>query len=316
MHNNQKVLRRQKRGPGVTAGGSITYGVRVLVPWLEQEPTAAVYVKVRVRMLYLFLSIAALYGVASLAASRLVYEPVRYPNGWWEMQPELGARDVWLRTRDGVTLHGWFVDSPGSRAVALYLHGNGDNLSVRPGHLREMAAAGTGVFIIDYRGFGRSEGWPTERGLYRDADAAYDYLIASGYEPGQIVIYGESLGSAVAADLAARRPGAALILECPITSVTDMARRTVPVLGPLFVRGFDARRKIRRVRVPVLIMHGDDDRRVPYAIGRSLFEAANEPKQFWTVEGARHQNIVEVAGTRYRERLQGFYEDIGLLSRV
>ena len=179
-----------------------------------------------------------------------------------------------------------------------------------------MAGAGSSVLIVDYRGFGRSEGRPTERGLYRDADAAYEYLIRQGYPPEQIVLHGESLGSAVAVDLAARRLCAGLILECPITSVSDMAAKVVPVVGPLFVRGFNARRKIANVNVPVLIIHGDDDRLVPYAMGRALFEAANQPKSFWTVEGARHQNIVEVAGPLYRERLQAFYESIGLESRV
>jgi pimeloyl-ACP methyl ester carboxylesterase len=266
-------------------------------------------------VLSLVLSIGALYGIAYLIANRFVYQPVRYPNGWWDMQAELGARDVWLRASDGIKLHAWMIESPGNRPVTLYLHGNGDNLSLRPGHLREISAAGTSVLILDYRGFGRSEGRPTERGLYRDAEAAYDYLTGR-YRPEQIVVHGESLGSAVAVHLAARRPCAAVVLECPITSVTEMAARTVPVLGPLFVRGFDARRKIAGVHVPMLIIHGDDDRRVPYAIGRSLYEAANEPKQFWTVEGARHQNIVEVAGPRFRARLQEFYDSLGLLSRV
>lgn len=259
---------------------------------------------------------ALLYGAISLAASRFVYQPSRYPEGWWHTQGDLGARDVWLRTRDGLRLHGWWVQAPDSRVVTLYLHGNADNVSCRPGHLLAMAGAGSSVLIVDYRGFGRSEGRPTERGLYRDADAAYEYLIRQGYPPEQIVLHGESLGSAVAVDLAARRLCAGLILECPITSVSDMAAKVVPVVGPLFVRGFNARRKIANVNVPVLIIHGDDDRLVPYAMGRALFEAANQPKSFWTVEGARHQNIVEVAGPLYRERLQAFYESIGLESRV
>jgi alpha-beta hydrolase superfamily lysophospholipase len=193
-------------------------------------------------------SAVILYGVISLVASRLVYQPSRYPDDWWNTQAELGARDVWRRARDGVRLHAWWVEAPGSRLATLYLHGNADNISRRPGHLREMVAAGSSVLILDYRGFGRSQGRPTERGLYRDADAACDYLACQGYPPGRIVLHGESLGSAVAVDLAARRPCAGLILECPITSVSDMAARTVPVFGPLFVSGSNARRKIGRVR--------------------------------------------------------------------
>jgi len=259
----------------------------------------------------IFLLIAALvYGAIYLVANRFVYQPSRYPKGWWHMQAELGAQDVWLRAGDGVRLHAWWLEAPDSPWITLYLHGNGDNLSIRPGHLRAMVAAGSSVLILDYRGFGRSAGWPTERGLYRDAEAGYDSLISRGYRPEQIVLLGESLGAAVAVDLAARRACAGLILECPITSASDMAGKIVPVLGPLFVHGFNARGKIARVHAPVLIIHGDADRMVPYAMGRALFAAAREPKSFWTVEGARHLNIVSVAGPRYRERLRAFYESV------
>jgi fermentation-respiration switch protein FrsA (DUF1100 family) len=263
-----------------------------------------------VLILIVLLIAALLYGGIRLVVRHITYQPNRYPDGWWDMQAELGARDVWLRARDGPRLHAWWLAVPGGSLVTLYLHGNGGNVSCRPGHLREMTAAGASVLIPDYRGYGRSGGRPSERGLYRDADAGYDYLISQGYEPGQIVLHGESLGSAVAVDLAARRPCAGLVLECPFTSAADMAGRVVPLLGPLFVRGFDARRKIGRVRVPVLIIHGDDDRTVPYAMAQALLAAANEPKSLWTVEGARHLTIVEVGGPRYRARLQMFYESI------
>lgn len=260
--------------------------------------------------------LALLYSAIYLAANRLQYHPARYPKGWWDLQAELGARDVWLRTRDGVSLHAWWIETPGSRLATLYLHGNNGNVASRPGHLREITGAGSSVLIVDYRGYGRNRGWPTERGLYRDSDAGYDYLITQGYAPAQIVVLGESLGSAVAVDLASRRPCAALILECAFTSAADMAARTVPVLGPLFVRGFNSKRKIGAVRAPVLFIHGDLDPVVPCAMGRTLFEAANEPKSFWTVEGARHKTIVQVGGPRYRARLQAFFESLGLESRV
>jgi hypothetical protein len=256
------------------------------------------------------------YGAIRFVAGLIIFQPTRYPDGWWDTQTKLGARDVWLNASDGVRLHAWWLEAPGSRIATLYLHGNGGNLAYRPGHLREIVASGSSVLILDYRGYGRRSGRPTERGLYRDADAAYDYLIGQGYRSEQIVLHGESLGSAVAVDLAARRPCAGVILECPFPSIAYMAGRIVPLLGPLFVRGFDTRRKIAQVHAPVLIIHGDDDRRVPYTAGRELFEAAHEPKSFWVVEGARHLTIVEVGGARYRTRLQSFYESIGLGSRV
>jgi hypothetical protein len=253
---------------------------------------------------------ALIYGAIYFIVSRLIYRPIRYPGGRWYTQAESGARDVWVRTSDGLRLHAWWVEAPGSHLVTLYLHGNGGNVARRPGHLREITAAGSSVLILDYRGFGKSPGRPTEHGLYRDADAGYDHLIGMGYEPRQIVALGESLGSAVAVDLASRRPCAGLILECPFTSLSAMAGIVVPLAGRLFASGFNTRRKIAGVHVPLLIVHGDRDATVPYAMGRAVFEAANEPKSFWTVEGATHVDIVEVAGPLYRARLQAFYESI------
>jgi fermentation-respiration switch protein FrsA (DUF1100 family) len=254
------------------------------------------------------LGIAALaYGAIYFAVSRVIYQPTRYPGGWWHTQTDLGARDVWLLTADGLRLHAWFVEAPGSPLATLYLHGNGGNLANRPGHLREMAAAGSSVLIPDYRGYGKNPGRSTERGLYRDADAAYNHLIAIGYPPSRIVVYGESLGAAVAADVAGRHPCAGLILECPFTSFSAMAGRFVPLIGRLFASGFNTRRKVAAVHAPVLIIHGDRDRTVPYAMGRAVFDAANEPKSFCTVEGASHKTIVETAGPLYRARLRAFY---------
>lgn len=258
-----------------------------------------------------FLVLAALlYAAIYYIVSRIVYQPTRYPGGWWHTQAETGAQDVWLRARDGVRLHAWWKESPGSRLATLYFHGNGGNLAHRPGHLRELAAAGSSVLILDYRGYGKSEGRPTERGLYRDADAAYDYLIGQGYTPDRIIVLGESLGSAVATDLARRRPCAGLILECPFTSFSAMAGTVVPVVGRLFASGFNVRRKIADVHVPLLVIHGDHDRTVPYGMGRAVFEAGNQPKSFWTVEGATHVDLVEAAGPEYRARLQAFYEKV------
>jgi uncharacterized protein len=255
---------------------------------------------------------ALVYGAVYFIVSRLVYQPTRYPGGWWHTQAASGARDVWLRTRDGVRLNAWWVEAPGSHLATLYLHGNGGNLAHRPGHLREMTAAGSSVLILDYRGYGKSGGRPTERGLYRDADAAYDHLIGMGYLSGQIVVLGESLGSAVAVDLVSRRPCAGLILECPFTSLSAMAGKIVPVAGRWFAGGFNTRRKLALVHAPLLIIHGDLDTTVPYSMGQTLFEVANQPKSFWTVEGATHVDIVEAAGPLYRARLREFFESLYL----
>ncbi|HUE04858.1 MAG TPA: alpha/beta hydrolase [Bryobacteraceae bacterium] len=253
---------------------------------------------------------AILYGAIYYVVNRLIFQPTRYPGGWWHGQTDLGAQDVWLQTRDGVRLHAWWVEAPGSRVATLFFHGNAANLAHSPGHLREIRAAGSSVLIVDYRGYGKSGGRPTERGLYRDADAAYDHLTGIGYGPGQIVAHGESMGAAVAADLASRRACVGLILECPFTSYADMAGTVVPLVGRVFASGFATRRKIARVHVPLLVIHGDRDGTVPYGMGRAVFDGANEPKSFWTAEGATHIDIVEIAGPLYRARLRAFYEDL------
>ncbi len=248
------------------------------------------------------------YAAMYFAATRAIYHPLRYPEGLWHAQAEVPAQDVWLRTRDGVRLHAWWVDPPGARAATLFLHGNGGNLTHRIPHMREVAAAGSAVLVIDYRGYGRSEGFPTERGLYSDADAGYDHLQALGRP---IVIHGESLGAAVAIDLAARRPCAALVLEAPFTSARAVAGRIMPVLGPALVSGYDSTRKIQRIRAPLLVIHGDRDSVVPIELGRALFESAPESKTFWTVPGADHNNLLETAGRSFGERLREIYESIG-----
>jgi fermentation-respiration switch protein FrsA (DUF1100 family) len=166
--------------------------------------------------------------VLYMIANRAIYYPEKYPLGDWEQQSVFHAEDVWLRARDGVKIHGWMVKRPEAKLVTLFLHGNAGNITHRWRHLREIE---TSLLLIDYRGYGKSEGRPTEKGLYADADAAYEYLIAQGFAPNRIVLHGESLGTGVAVDLAARRPCAGVILEAPYTSIGAVAGTIVPVLG-------------------------------------------------------------------------------------
>lgn len=126
-----------------------------------------------------------------------------------------------------------------------------------------------------------------------------------------MVAHGESLGTAVAVDLAAKRSCAGVVLEAPFTSARAMAGRVLPVIGPLLIFSYDSRKRIQRVRAPLLVMHGDRDSIVPIDLGRALFDMAPEPKMFWTVAGADHNDLVETAGPQYRERLRGFYHSLG-----
>jgi hypothetical protein len=248
------------------------------------------------------------YFVLGYFAKQAVFHPTPYPAGYWEAQESLGAQDVWLDTSDGVRIHGWRIAVDDESAlVTLYFHGNAGNISHRIDHITAITAAGSHLLMVDYRGYGKSEGSPSEEGVYRDADAAYRYVREQGYTPEQIVVHGESLGTAVAVDLAAREPCAGVVLEAPFPSASAVARYVLPVLGPLIARGLETGDKIRGVHAPVLIIHGDNDTVIPYELGREVFDAANEPKQLWTLEGAGHNDIVQVAGERYVERLKEFY---------
>lgn len=254
-------------------------------------------------LLVLGLAAAAIYGALHWFATRIVYQgSASLPDP--AALEALGAREVWLRTRDGVKIDGWFAPSEGSRLVTLFLHGNAGNVGHRAPHIREIVAAGSDVLAIDYRGYGPSEGRPTERGLSADAEAAYEYVAALG-KP--VVLHGESLGTALAVELAVSRPAAGLVLEAPFTSLGDVAARVLPLFGPMLLWGFNSQARIARVHAPLLVIHGDRDQTVPYPLGRRLYDAAPGPKTFWTVAGADHNDILETAGPEYRERLRRFY---------
>jgi fermentation-respiration switch protein FrsA (DUF1100 family) len=250
------------------------------------------------------------FGVLYLAASRAAYYPLKYPSGFWELQGVLGAEDVSLLTQDNVRLHAWWIAAPQAPLVTLYLHGNGGNLTHRGLQVREITAAGSSVLMLDYRGYGKSEGSPSEKGLYADADAAYRYLRDRGYRAGQIVLHGESLGTAVAVDLASRSECAGVVLEAAFNSGRDVANTVLPVVGPLLFRSFNSESKIAKLRSPLLFFHGDRDHLIPLKLGRTLFNAAPQPKFFWEVRGAGHNDLVEIAGPSYRQRLREFYERI------
>lgn len=250
------------------------------------------------------------FGVMYFLANRSIYYPLKFPEGLWNVQAEVGATDVWLRTSDGVRLHGWWIPAGDSRVATLFFHGNAGNITHRVDRMREIPAAGSAVLMLDYRGYGKSEGRPTEKGLYADAEAGYQHLLGAGYPPERIVVHGESLGTAVAVDLATRRPCAGVVLEAPFPSARAVASRILPFLGPLVVSGLDSRRKIRQLRAPLLVLHGDRDEVLPFDLGRALFEAAPEPKWFWQVTGAGHNDLLQVAGPQYRKRLQEFYQQL------
>jgi hypothetical protein len=252
------------------------------------------------KLILLLLGVAFVgWGCRETVERALIYMPSRELYG---NPADLGLpyRDVWFRAEDGISLHGWFV--PGRSPITLlWFHGNAGNVSHRLDNIREInRRLGIGVFIFDYRGYGRSEGTPTELGLYRDARAAREALLKEpGVDAARLVYFGRSLGAAVAVELALAERPAGLILETPFRSVQTMANRTLPGSGFLMKTRFDSLSKIGRISAPLLILHGDADEVVPYAEGRRLFEAAREPKAFYTIPRARHNDTYLVGGDAY-----------------
>jgi len=223
----------------------------------------------------------------------------------------LAFRDLGFTAEDGVRLHGWLV--PGRYpTTVLWCHGNAGNIGDRLENIRLFAdELGVGVFIFDYRGYGRSEGVPTEAGLVRDALAARGALLREGVAFEHVIYFGRSLGAAVAVDLALAHPPRALVLESPFLSIQAMADRTVPFAGTLFRTRWDSLAKAPRLRAPLLVLHGDADEVVPFEQGRALFVAAPEPKWFATVAGAHH-NDTYLGGPPYWDAWRRFLREVGL----
>ena len=202
------------------------------------------------------------------------------------------AEEHVLTTADGEKVIVWHVPAKPGHAVILYFPGNGDFLAGRVSRFRAMTSDGTGLVVLSYRGYAGSSGRPSEQGLLLDAAAAYAFT-AARYGADRIVAWGFSLGTGVATTLAAEHPIAKLILEAPYTSTVDLAGsllRFVPV-RLLMLDQFRSDRRIKRVNVPLLIMHGTGDPAIPIAYGERLFELADEPKQFVRFEGGGHDNL-------------------------
>ncbi len=244
--------------------------------------------------------------------TRLIY----FPSREIEATPEqigLVYEEVFFPAADGVRLQGWFVPAPEAPGTVLFFHGNAGNLSHRIGSLQTFHRLGYSTFIVSYRGYGRSEGSPSEAGTYHDAEGAWRYLVEErGIAPQEIVVFGRSLGGAVAAWLAARHPPRALILESTFTSVPDLGAELFPFLPIRRIARvhYDTRALLPRVAAPVLIVHSPQDEVIPFHHGRRLWEVAPEPKEFLEISGTHNEGFV-TSGRRYLEGLEGFLARYG-----
>lgn len=225
----------------------------------------------------------------------------------------LAYEDVYFAAADGTRLNGWLAPRPGAAATVLWFHGNGGNIGDRVGALKMLHdKVRAGVFMIDYRGYGRSGGAVSEAGTYGDARAALDYLKTKGIDADRVVVFGQSLGAAVAADLAAREACLAVVLEAPFASIPDMARALYPWLPAALIRTrYDVVEKIKKIKAPVLVAHGEQDDVVPFEQGRRVFAAAPEPKQFYPIPGARHNDTFYAGGDAYLAAIKDFIERAG-----
>jgi len=260
--------------------------------------------------------LALLAGLLVLGLRWLEPHLIYFPSGPVRQTPTdagLAFEDVQLATTDGETLRAWWIPAGPRAPVLLFCHGNAGSREHRLHNLVGLHRAGIAVLIFDYRGYGGSSGTPSEAGLLRDAEAAYDWLrVEAGGRP--IVLFGRSLGGAVAAALAGTRPAAGLVLESTFTSAREMAGRVLPLpgIGRLIRTRFDVRAAVQRLRLPLLVIHGTADEMIPFRMGRDLFEAAaSDAKTFRPVPGGRHNDTYDVAGPAYWEWLREFTQRVG-----
>jgi hypothetical protein len=231
----------------------------------------------------------------------LLYFPLRALEGS-PRDVGLDFEELRFETPDGERLHGWWIPAPRRPAAAhvLFFHGNGGNISHRLGTARLLVEAGFDLLLFDYRGYGLSSGRPSEDGTYRDARAARSVLLERAVDAARTIYLGESLGGAVATELALEHPPCGLVLQSTFTGVRDMARLHYPFLPAFAVpNAYPTLDRIRRLRAPLLVIHGDCDDIVPVSHGRVLFEAAAEPKALHVVPGAGHNDLIELAGAAY-----------------
>lgn len=221
---------------------------------------------------------------------------------------EMEYEDVYLPCPDGMTIHGWFIQGRGE-AVILFFHGNGGNISHRIEKIRLLCYPEISALMIDYHGYGLSQGQPSEASCYLDALTSWDFLTQKrGIDPKRIVLFGESLGGAVAIDLSVKKQAGAVILESTFTNIGEVMGRFVPGISAFLKGKFNSLSKIPQLKSPLLVLHGDQDELVSHELGRKLFEKANEPKEFFTLRGAHHNDTYEVGGQAYAQKVHQFIE--------
>jgi uncharacterized protein len=221
----------------------------------------------------------------------------------------LDYRKINFPTKDGVNISGWYIPAKPEKSTLLFCHGNAGNISHLTEYIRIFHEAGFSTLVFDYRGYGKSEGNPSEEGTYSDAEAAWDYLIRQGNPPGKIIVYGQSLGGAVATEVAIRKNPAALIIESSFTSLPDLGADLYPWLPVKLLSKYQYSTvsKIGTIKFPKLIIHSPDDEIVPFQHGRIIYEKASQPKDFLEIRGGHNDGFL-ISSAIYKDGLMKFFE--------
>ncbi len=262
---------------------------------------------------FLIVPVACFLALVRYLESKGVF----FPSNDMAVDPsslDLFWEDVYFKTKDDLTINAWFFRNPAARSTLIFAHGNAGNMSHRLFKIKFFYDLGLNVFIFDYRGYCKSEGEPAEKGIYLDAQGAYDYLQMRGdVDMNKIILYGASLGGAVVIDLATQRDVSFLVVESSITNARDMARIYYPFVPPFVLSlKFDSIRKVKDLNIPKLFIHSPEDEVVPYAMGQKLFEAAAGPKEFLKIHGGHNDGSIVHEPPAVRE-FKRILKDKGLI---
>lgn len=243
------------------------------------------------------LYLAILVGLVVVYIRYIEKRTIFYPTKEIELLPKeagLDFEEIFFKTQDNLELNGWFLPHKDATLTVLFCHGNAGNISHRLEKLKFFHGLRINIFIFDYRGYGKSKGRPSERGLYLDAEAAYNYLLSRKISPEQIIGFGESLGAAAAIDLTCKHKIKGLIVEGAVSCAKDMVKFIYPFLPPWIISTrLDSVSKIKSIDIPKLIIHSINDEIVPYRLGRKLYDSASLPKEFLEIRGGHNSAFFE-----------------------
>lgn len=259
--------------------------------------------------------IAVIYAVlVRMNQQRWLFQPATYPGGDWKIQRIYGAQDKTLVAADGSRLLAWWIPAEPAHRTVLFFHSRRGNISDQAERILRLQDLGSNVFLLDYRGYGKSAGRPSIAGIDQDGETAYQYVIqALKVDPRHLVVQGDELGSAVAASVASHHPEvAALVLESPFPSLRALGNATLPFGGWLMSDDLNVKGEVQRYPGPKLILFASDDANIPAELSQQVFDAAAQPKVEHEVMGGAEDTLVVYAGPNYKEWMQAFYAQIHL----